>query len=88
MYVSPSACLDAVTETADDSMFALHQPDEYISFFSLRGWGKFKDGVLTTEMVYIHAKTMIVDDRVAIIGSANSELSFFPFLSQYAEETI
>lgn len=49
------------------------QPEEYISFFSLRGWGKFKDGVLTTEMVYIHAKTMIVDDRVAIIGSANSQ---------------
>ena len=48
-------------------------PDEYISFFSLRGWGKFKDGTLTTEMVYIHAKTMIVDDRLAIIGSANSQ---------------
>jgi len=51
---------------------SLSQPDEYISFFSLRGWGKFKDGVLTTEMVYIHAKTMIVDDRLAIIGEQQS----------------
>lgn len=38
-------------------------PDEYITFFSLRGWAKFKSGVLTTEQVYIHGKTMIVDDR-------------------------
>ncbi|KAG8706505.1 Phospholipase D1 [Ceratobasidium sp. 395] len=46
-------------------------PDEYISFFSLRGWGKLAGDVLTTEQVYIHAKTMVVDDRVVIIGSAN-----------------
>jgi phospholipase D1/2 len=46
-------------------------PDDYISFFALRGWGKLKDGSLTTEAVYIHAKCMIVDDRIAIIGSAN-----------------
>jgi len=38
-------------------------PDDYINFFSLRGWAKFKSGVLTTEQVYIHGKTMIVDDR-------------------------
>jgi phospholipase D1/2 len=38
-------------------------PDEYINFFSLRGWGKFKNGSLTTEQVYIHGKTMIIDDR-------------------------
>ncbi|CED85185.1 Phospholipase D1 [Phaffia rhodozyma] len=31
-------------------------PEDYISFFSLRGWGKFKDGSLTTEQVYIHGK--------------------------------
>ncbi|KAF8586907.1 phospholipase D [Ramaria rubella] len=46
-------------------------PDEYITFFSLRGWGKLKGDVLTTEQVYVHGKTMIVDDRLAIIGSAN-----------------
>ncbi|CAH7667187.1 hypothetical protein PPACK8108_LOCUS1578 [Phakopsora pachyrhizi] len=46
-------------------------PNEYIMFFTLRGWGKLKTGQLTTEGIYIHAKAMIVDDRVAIIGSAN-----------------
>lgn len=38
-------------------------PNDFITFFSLRGWAKFKSGVLTTEQVYIHGKTMIVDDR-------------------------
>lgn len=47
------------------------RPDMYIHFFSLRQWGKFRDDMLTTEQLYIHAKTMIVDDRIAIIGSAN-----------------
>ncbi|GAA5854566.1 hypothetical protein JCM8547_004887 [Rhodosporidiobolus lusitaniae] len=46
-------------------------PDEYISFFGLRAWGKLSSGALTTESTYIHAKGMIVDDRIAIIGSAN-----------------
>ncbi|KAH9460219.1 hypothetical protein Pst134EB_008404 [Puccinia striiformis f. sp. tritici] len=46
-------------------------PNDYINFFSLRGWGKLKTGQLTTEGVYIHAKAMIVDDRCVIIGSAN-----------------
>ncbi|KAJ7505449.1 phospholipase D [Mycena galericulata] len=46
-------------------------PDEYISVFSLRNWGKLRGDVLSTEQVYIHAKVCIVDDRLAIIGSAN-----------------
>ncbi|KAJ3513571.1 hypothetical protein NLJ89_g2876 [Agrocybe chaxingu] len=46
-------------------------PDEHISVFSLRNWGKMRGEVLTTEQVYIHAKVCIVDDRLAIIGSAN-----------------
>ncbi|CAO1628953.1 unnamed protein product [Parajaminaea phylloscopi] len=46
-------------------------PDQYISFFSLRGWGKFRGGQLTTEQVYIHGKCAVFDDRIAIIGSAN-----------------
>ncbi|KAJ8593832.1 phospholipase D [Rhizopogon salebrosus TDB-379] len=46
-------------------------PDDYVSVFSLRNWGKMRNGVLTTEIVYIHAKVCIVDDRLAIIGSAN-----------------
>ncbi|PWN28305.1 phospholipase D [Jaminaea rosea] len=45
--------------------------DDYISFFSLRNWGKLKGGQLTTEQVYIHGKCAVFDDRIAIIGSAN-----------------
>ncbi|KAH8671167.1 hypothetical protein BX600DRAFT_240863 [Xylariales sp. PMI_506] len=46
-------------------------PEEYISFFSLRQWGKLGNNHLVTEQLYIHAKTIIVDDRVVLIGSAN-----------------
>lgn len=48
------------------------EPEEYIQFFSLRQWGKIgpnQDHV--TEQLYIHAKLIIVDDRIALIGSAN-----------------
>ncbi|KAK4100036.1 phospholipase D [Parathielavia hyrcaniae] len=47
------------------------EPEDYIQFFSLRQWGKLGNGVLTTEQLYIHAKCIIVDDRIALIGSAN-----------------
>ncbi|KAI0366603.1 phospholipase D [Pilatotrama ljubarskyi] len=46
-------------------------PDDYITVFSLRNWGRLRGDVLTTEQVYIHGKVLIVDDRLAIIGSAN-----------------
>lgn len=46
-------------------------PEDYIQFFSLRQWGKLKNNTLTTEQLYIHAKCIIVDDRIALIGSAN-----------------
>ncbi|KAK4166516.1 putative phospholipase D1 [Cladorrhinum sp. PSN259] len=45
-------------------------PEDYIQFFSLRQWGKLGAN-LTTEQLYIHAKCIVVDDRVALIGSAN-----------------
>lgn len=46
-------------------------PEEYISFFSLRQWGVMENGSIVTEQLYIHAKTIIVDDRAVLIGSAN-----------------
>ncbi|KAF9979021.1 Phospholipase D1 [Actinomortierella ambigua] len=46
------------------------KPHKYINFYGLRNWAKLGDKFIT-EQVYIHAKMMIVDDRVAIIGSAN-----------------
>eukprot|EP01087_Luapelamoeba_hula_P008735 TRINITY_DN2206_c0_g1_i1.p1 TRINITY_DN2206_c0_g1~~TRINITY_DN2206_c0_g1_i1.p1 ORF type:complete len:1114 (+),score=189.00 TRINITY_DN2206_c0_g1_i1:58-3399(+) len=46
--------------------------ENYVSFCSLRNYGMFKDNSEpATEQVYIHAKLMIVDDRITIIGSAN-----------------
>ncbi|KAL2862930.1 phospholipase D [Aspergillus lucknowensis] len=48
------------------------EPEDYIHFFSLRSWGKIgPQKQLVTEQLYIHAKCMVVDDRAAIIGSAN-----------------
>ncbi|KAM5561105.1 phospholipase D zeta 1-like [Rosa sericea] len=45
---------------------------DYISFYGLRTYGKlFEGGPLSTSQVYVHSKVMIVDDRVALIGSSN-----------------
>ncbi|KAK3076229.1 hypothetical protein LTS18_013567, partial [Coniosporium uncinatum] len=46
--------------------------EDYIQFYALRSWGRVgPNKALVTEQLYIHAKAMVVDDRVAIIGSAN-----------------
>ena len=42
----------------------------YLGFFSLRTHDELT-GVPATELVYIHSKLMIADDRVVICGSAN-----------------
>ena len=48
------------------------EPQDYIRFYALRQWGKIgSKKLLVTEQLYIHAKCMVVDDRIAIIGSAN-----------------
>ncbi|KAK7900351.1 Phospholipase D1 [Exophiala xenobiotica] len=48
------------------------EPEDYIQFYSLRQWGRLGPRqTLVTEQLYIHAKCMIVDDRIALIGSAN-----------------
>ncbi|XP_059080712.1 phospholipase D2-like isoform X2 [Tigriopus californicus] len=43
---------------------------QYISFSSLRTHGELL-GTPCTELIYIHSKLMIVDDRLVICGSAN-----------------
>ena len=43
---------------------------DYIGFYSLRGHGLVK-GEPRTELIYIHSKLMIVDDKTVILGSAN-----------------
>jgi phospholipase D1/2 len=60
-----------------ESLFAKLENDfpnvdlsEYVSFHCLRNYGKMGDSY-HSEGIYVHAKLMIVDDCVAIIGSAN-----------------
>ena len=48
------------------------EPEDYIQFYSLRKWGEIgPTKQMVTEQLYIHAKCMVVDDKIAIIGSAN-----------------
>jgi phospholipase D1/2 len=44
--------------------------DNYITFFSLRAHGMVGE-VPKTELIYIHSKILLVDDEIALIGSAN-----------------
>eukprot|EP01080_Neovahlkampfia_damariscottae_P008939 gene8939-888_t len=45
---------------------------KYIFFCSLRTYGTSENSKnLTSQIIYIHSKMMLVDDRIAIIGSAN-----------------
>jgi len=46
------------------------EPTDYIRFYGLRQHDIF-DNVPKQEIIYIHSKLMIVDDRKLIIGSAN-----------------
>ncbi len=45
--------------------------EDYLSFYSVRTHGITNEGVPLTEILYIHSKLMIVDDRKVILGSAN-----------------
>ncbi|RDL37576.1 Phospholipase-like protein D1 [Venustampulla echinocandica] len=48
------------------------EPEDFVQFYSLRSWGRIgPKKTLVTEQLYIHAKVIIVDDRTALIGSAN-----------------
>ncbi|WP_343733117.1 phospholipase D-like domain-containing protein [Duganella sp.] len=43
---------------------------EYVTLLNLRNWHEFT-GNFVTEQIYVHSKVMIVDDRFALLGSAN-----------------
>ena len=45
-------------------------PSEYITFHGMRNWAVLM-GKLVQEIVYVHSKLMIVDDKYVICGSAN-----------------
>ncbi|KAK8329297.1 hypothetical protein V6Z11_A11G309600 [Gossypium hirsutum] len=45
---------------------------DYISFYGLRSYGRLSDSCpIATSQVYVHSKLMIIDDRLAVIGSSN-----------------
>ncbi|GFY00689.1 phospholipase D1 [Trichonephila clavipes] len=58
-----------------DSLYQrlLHEvgdPNAYITFYGLRKHGLLNEKIVT-ELVYVHSKLLIADDRIVIIGSAN-----------------
>ena len=48
----------------------IEDPSEYITFHGLRNWSVLM-GKLVQEIIYVHSKLMIVDDRYVLCGSAN-----------------
>lgn len=55
-----------IKRLADASIDAL----SYLCIFSLRTWSEL-NGRVVTELIYVHSKLIIADDRACIIGSAN-----------------
>ena len=49
----------------------IEDPKQYISFYGLRTHGYSKTGLPASEIVYVHSKLMIVDDKYVLLGSAN-----------------
>ncbi|CAD8061948.1 unnamed protein product [Paramecium sonneborni] len=49
------------------------KPENYIQFFGLRQHelSPQPNSIPTTEIIYIHSKLLIIDDEIALIGSAN-----------------
>lgn len=50
--------------------YGIEDPSTYINFYGLRTHSKLHNEPVT-ELVYVHSKLMIVDDRIVICGSAN-----------------
>ncbi|CAH0561123.1 unnamed protein product [Brassicogethes aeneus] len=48
----------------------ISDPSEYISFYGLRNHSVLNREPIT-ELIYVHSKLMIVDDKIVICGSAN-----------------
>ncbi|XP_034933646.1 phospholipase D1 [Chelonus insularis] len=48
----------------------VENPSEYITFHGLRTHS-ILNGTMVTELIYVHSKLMIVDDKIVICGSAN-----------------
>lgn len=48
----------------------IENPSDYISFYGLRTHSTLNNEPIT-ELIYVHSKLMIVDDKIVICGSAN-----------------
>lgn len=48
----------------------IQDPSEYLSFHSIRTHD-ILNGIPVTELIYVHSKLLISDDKVVICGSAN-----------------
>lgn len=57
-------------DNKDYESIPLEKCFEYVTLLNLRNWAKVGDRYLT-EQVYVHTKTMIVDDLYALVGTAN-----------------
>ena len=55
---------EEILDATDEECF------EYVTLLNLRNWTKLYDRYVT-EQIYVHSKVMIIDDRFALIGSAN-----------------
>jgi phospholipase D1/2 len=49
----------------------LEEWKKYLTVLNVRNYGATSGGKVVSEMIYVHSKLTIVDDAVAIIGSAN-----------------
>ncbi|CAH1104900.1 unnamed protein product [Psylliodes chrysocephalus] len=67
-YVSISQGKDALLNRLKAA--GIHDPSEYITFYGLRNHACLNSEPLT-ELIYVHSKLMIVDDKTVICGSAN-----------------
>ncbi|KAJ3657730.1 hypothetical protein Zmor_009514 [Zophobas morio] len=67
-YASISQGKDAILNRLKE--YGIEDPTDYISFYGLRNHSTLNCEPIT-ELVYVHSKLMIVDDKIVICGSAN-----------------
>ncbi|KAK0092201.1 hypothetical protein PV326_001951 [Microctonus aethiopoides] len=67
-YASISRGKDAILSRLIDA--GIEDPSEYITFHGLRTHSLL-NGSMVTELIYVHSKLIIVDDKIVICGSAN-----------------
>lgn len=71
------ARLQAITPSseANDSPYATQDWSKYLTVLNLRSWetlsSAWRGDRHVTEQIYVHSKLLIVDDRIAIVGSCN-----------------